>query len=149
MKVHYEGLEHLRHPAVLTFNHSTYLDFLANAELVGSRCLVFGKRSLARLPFLGWGWLLGGHPLIRRDDRDHWQGQLDRVERLLKHEGYSTCVAKCLVRQEQRASMRAIRALTGTAERAHSADLVFVSAGYSRGTTLETLNQPGESRPAP
>lgn len=93
VKIHYEGLENLRHPGVLTFNHSTYLDFMANSELVGSRCLVFGKRSLARLPFLGWGWLLGGHPLIRRDDRDHWQAQLDHVEHLLKDEGYSTIVA--------------------------------------------------------
>ncbi|MBL4845732.1 MAG: 1-acyl-sn-glycerol-3-phosphate acyltransferase [Planctomycetes bacterium] len=92
VKVEYSGLENLKHPAILTFNHTSYLDFLVNAELTGTRCLVFGKRSLARLPIVGWAWAIGGHPLIQRDDREHWQVQLDRTERLLS-EGYSTMVA--------------------------------------------------------
>ncbi|HBP17112.1 MAG TPA: hypothetical protein DEA08_04855 [Planctomycetes bacterium] len=92
VEVTYEGLERLRHPAILTFNHTTHLDFLVNAQLSGSRCLVFGKRSLARLPFLGWAWVIGGHPLIRRDEREHWQRELDRVVELLR-QGYSTIVA--------------------------------------------------------
>jgi 1-acyl-sn-glycerol-3-phosphate acyltransferase len=92
IQVEYSGLENLKHPAILTFNHTSYLDFLVNARFSGSKCLVFGKRSLSQIPFLGWAWVLGGHPLIRRDDREHWQAQLDEVERLLK-EGYSTMVA--------------------------------------------------------
>lgn len=93
IRVEYEGLEHLTHPAILTFNHTSYLDFFFNAHLAGKRCLVFGKAELARLPFLGWGWYMGGHPLIRRDDRGHWQGQLDRAEILMRDRGYSTCIA--------------------------------------------------------
>ncbi|MGE0710851.1 MAG: lysophospholipid acyltransferase family protein [Planctomycetota bacterium] len=92
VQVVYEGLEHLAHPAILTFNHSSHLDFLVNAELSGSRCLVFGKRALARLPFLGWAWAIGGHPLIRREEREQWQRELDRVAALLRA-GYSTMIA--------------------------------------------------------
>lgn len=92
VRVEYEGLEHLKHPAILTFNHTSYLDFLVNSELSGSRCLVFGKRALAKLPIVGWAWALGGHPLIQREKREHWQAELDRTERLLR-EGYSTMVA--------------------------------------------------------
>ena len=93
IRVRYAGLENLRHPAILTFNHTAICDFFVLAALAGDRCLVFGKRELARIPFLGWGWLLGGHPMIRREDRAHWQAELDRVERLLRDAGYSACIA--------------------------------------------------------
>lgn len=93
IRVRYADLENLRHPAILTFNHTAICDFFVLAALSGSRCLVFGKRELARIPFLGWGWLLGGHPLIRREDRGHWARELDRTERLLRDAGYSTCIA--------------------------------------------------------
>lgn len=89
----YEGREKIPGPAILTFNHTTFLDFLVNSELSGSRCLVFGKRSLAKLPIVGWAWALGGHPLIQRENREQWQAELDRTERLLREEGYSTMVA--------------------------------------------------------
>ena len=92
IKVVYEGRENISGPAILTFNHTTFLDFLVNSELSGSRCLVFGKRSLAKLPIVGWAWALGGHPLIQRENREQWQAELDRTERLLR-EGYSTMVA--------------------------------------------------------
>ena len=89
----YEGLEHLdAGAAVLTFNHTNHLDFFLLSRLAKAPCLVFGKAELARVVFLGWGWALGGHPLIRRDDRAHWQRELDRVEALLR-QGWSTIVA--------------------------------------------------------
>lgn len=92
VQVRYEGLEHLSEPAILTFNHTNYLDFLINSELAGSRCMVFGKRSLARLPFLGWAWALGGHPLIQRDQREQWLALLNDVAARLR-EGYSVLIA--------------------------------------------------------
>jgi len=94
IRVDYSGLEHLRaRPAILLFNHSSYLDFFVNAALAEHRCLVFGKRELVQIPFLGWGWRLGGHPLIQREERRHWQVELDRAEQLLKTQGYSTIIA--------------------------------------------------------
>lgn len=92
VRVDVEGREHLRHPAILTFNHTTTLDYFINAPLAGSRCLVFGKDSLARLPFLGWGWWLGGHPLIRREDPTQWRAAMDAVVERLRR-GYSACIA--------------------------------------------------------
>ena len=93
VRVEYRGVENLRHPAILTFNHSSYLDFFFNAPLAGSRCMVFGKRELARLPFLGWAWLLGGHPLIKREDPSHWKREMERTARVLREEGYSSMIA--------------------------------------------------------
>ncbi len=93
VRARYEGLEHLRAPAILTFNHTSALDFLLLAPLAGSRALVFGKRELARVPLLGWAWLLGGHPLIRREERGHWEGELDRVARLVREQRYSAVIA--------------------------------------------------------
>jgi 1-acyl-sn-glycerol-3-phosphate acyltransferase len=93
IRVELSGLEHLAHrPAIFTFNHTNILDFFANAFYADRRCLVFGKRELVRLPFVGWGWWLGGHPMLYRDDPGRWKQQLDRVQGLLQA-GYSTIVA--------------------------------------------------------
>ncbi|MGE0713296.1 MAG: lysophospholipid acyltransferase family protein [Planctomycetota bacterium] len=87
------GREHLAtRPAVFAFNHANMLDFFVNACFAPRGCLVFGKRELARVPFLGWMWLCGGHPMIQRDQRDQWQGLLDSVTELLR-QGHSTIVA--------------------------------------------------------
>lgn len=88
-----KGREHLRLPAIYTFNHTSNLDFLINASIAPHGSLVFGKRELARIPLLGWVWLLSGHPMIRRDDRDDWQAKLDLVARRLATGRYATIVA--------------------------------------------------------
>lgn len=88
-----EGREHLLHaPAIFTFNHSNMLDFFVNGVLARPGWLVFGKRELAAVPFVGWAWALGGHPLIKRQDRDHWGRLLARVEGRLAR-GWCTIVA--------------------------------------------------------
>ncbi len=93
IEVRLEGVEHLQtRPAILTFNHTNVLDFFVNAFYADTKCLVFGKRELARLPFLGWGWFLGGHPMIKREDPLQWKVELGRTEEKLR-EGYSTIVA--------------------------------------------------------
>lgn len=87
------GREHLAvRPAVFTFNHTNTLDFFVNGLLARPGWLVFGKRELAWLPFIGWGWWLGGHPLIRRGDREDWEGVLSRTEALLRR-GWCTIIA--------------------------------------------------------
>ncbi|MCO5171187.1 MAG: 1-acyl-sn-glycerol-3-phosphate acyltransferase [Planctomycetes bacterium] len=88
-----EDRARLRPPAIFTFNHASNLDFLINAVLAPHGSLVFGKRELARLPLLGWMWLLSGHPLIRRDDRDDWQRRLDEVATRLRTGRHATIIA--------------------------------------------------------
>lgn len=87
------GLERVKVPAVFTFNHASNLDFFVNAVIAPHGSLVFGKRELARVPLLGWMWLLSGHPLIRRDDRGDWQAKLDLVAGRLRTGRYATIVA--------------------------------------------------------
>lgn len=87
------GRERLRPPAIFTFNHASNLDFFVNAVLAPHGSLVFGKRELAKIPMLGWMWLLSGHPLIRRNDRDDWQRKLDLVSTRLRTGRYATIVA--------------------------------------------------------
>lgn len=93
IKLEVEGREHLKVPAIFLFNHTSNLDFFVNSIFAPYGTLVFGKRELGRVPMLGWVWLLSGHPLIRRDDRDDWQRKLDWVATELKTNRYATIVA--------------------------------------------------------
>lgn len=87
------GREHLSlRPAIFMFNHTNTLDFFVNGLLARPGWLVFGKRELAWVPFIGWGWALGGHPLIKRGDREDGERVLTRVERLLRR-GWCTIIA--------------------------------------------------------
>jgi 1-acyl-sn-glycerol-3-phosphate acyltransferase len=87
------GREHLAaRPAIFLFNHTNLLDFFVNGRLATPGWLVFGKREVLKLPFLGLAWALGGHPLIRREDRAQWEAELLRVEGLLRR-GWCTIVA--------------------------------------------------------
>lgn len=81
------GAEHLRTaPAVFLFNHVNNVDFFLNAAIAPPHAVVFGKRELAWVPLVGWVWWLSGHPLIRRQDRAHWQRVMDRVEQRLRED---------------------------------------------------------------
>jgi putative phosphoserine phosphatase / 1-acylglycerol-3-phosphate O-acyltransferase len=87
------GREHLAQtPAIFMFNHTNSMDFFVNGLLARPGWLVFGKRELAWVPFIGWGWALGGHPLIKRGDRADWERVLTRVEGLLRR-GWCTIIA--------------------------------------------------------
>lgn len=88
------GREHLATcPAVFTFNHSSTLDFVANAALAPEHALVFGKAELSRVPIVGWIWWLSGHPMIRRGARDQWQTVLDGVAARLATGEHTTIVS--------------------------------------------------------
>lgn len=92
LEVHHR--ERLRQvPAVFLFNHTSSLDFFVNSTLANPRCLVFGKRELARVPLLGWIWFLSGHPMIKRHDRGQWQRLLDAVEARVATGEWATFIA--------------------------------------------------------
>ncbi|RMG08962.1 MAG: 1-acyl-sn-glycerol-3-phosphate acyltransferase [Planctomycetota bacterium] len=94
IRVRLEGAEYLgTRPAVFTFNHTSMIDFFVNATFAPPRCLVFGKKELVRVPFLGWMWFFGAHPLIERKNRDQWEVVLRRVENALRSGENSTLIA--------------------------------------------------------
>jgi lysophosphatidate acyltransferase len=64
------GREHLRtRPAVLVANHQTALDVLFLGEIFPKHCSVTAKKSLKRVPFLGWFMALSGTVFIDRANR--------------------------------------------------------------------------------
>ena len=94
IKLRVTGKENLGHlPAIYLFNHANQLDFFVNASYAPRNCLVFGKRELARVPFLGWIWLLGGHPMIRRQKLAHGLSVWDDVIEKLRAGTHCTIVA--------------------------------------------------------
>lgn len=67
-----EGKEHLlanRRPMVILGNHQTELDVLLLGAVFPRYCSVTAKKSLARVPFLGWFMSLSGTVFIDRVDR--------------------------------------------------------------------------------
>jgi 1-acyl-sn-glycerol-3-phosphate acyltransferase len=94
IRLRVSGREHMTtRPAVYLFNHTNELDFFANASIAPYFTLVYGKRELAKVPFLGWMWLLGGHPMIKREDRSQWQEVLDWTTRMVATGRYATMIA--------------------------------------------------------
>lgn len=66
-----EGGEHLtsKRPMVIIGNHQTELDVLFLGAIFPKYCSVTAKKSLARVPFLGWFMSLSGTVFIDRVDR--------------------------------------------------------------------------------
>ncbi|ERF71885.1 hypothetical protein EPUS_01800 [Endocarpon pusillum Z07020] len=66
-----EGGEHLtsKRPLVIIGNHQTELDVLFLGAIFPKYCSVTAKKSLARVPFLGWFMSLSGTVFIDRVDR--------------------------------------------------------------------------------
>ena len=71
--IHFEilsGRTHLQtRPAVFIGNHQTALDVLFLGEIFPPHCSVTAKKSLKRVPFLGWFMALSGTVFIDRADR--------------------------------------------------------------------------------
>ncbi|PGH13395.1 hypothetical protein AJ79_03674 [Helicocarpus griseus UAMH5409] len=65
------GAEHLTtRPAVFISNHQTELDVLLLGTIFPPYCSVTAKKSLARVPFLGWFMTLSGTVFIDRANRE-------------------------------------------------------------------------------
>lgn len=66
-----EGIEHLStRPAVFIGNHQTELDVLMLGTIFPPYCSVTAKKSLARIPFLGWFMALSRTVFIDRANRE-------------------------------------------------------------------------------
>jgi len=66
-----EGEEYLRtRPAVFIANHQTELDVLMLGTIFPPYCSVTAKKSLKRVPFLGWFMALSGTVFIDRANRE-------------------------------------------------------------------------------
>ena len=64
------GKEHLKtRPAVFIGNHQSELDVLLLGSIFPPYCSVTAKKSLARVPFLGWFMALSGTVFIDRSNR--------------------------------------------------------------------------------
>lgn len=60
---------HAKRPMVIIANHQTELDVLLLGRVFPRYCSVTAKKSLARIPFLGWFMRLSGTVFIDRVDR--------------------------------------------------------------------------------
>ena len=90
----FEGREHLRTlPAVFTFNHTSMVDFFVNATFAPPGALVFGKKELIKVPFLGWMWSFGAHPMIERKNPDQWKVILEGVQEKIASGKHCTLIA--------------------------------------------------------
>lgn len=78
-----EVLEKIR-PAVIVGNHQTELDILMLGSLFPTGCSVTAKKSLARIPFLGWFMLLSGTIFIDRADRVQAIKAFDGAAKVMK-----------------------------------------------------------------
>lgn len=71
-------------PAVIVGNHQTELDILMLGSLFPQSCSVTSKKSIARIPFLGWFMLLSGTVFIDRADRTQALKAFERAAKTMK-----------------------------------------------------------------
>ncbi len=57
-------------PAIYITNHTSLLDVLIAMRLCPMGGCGIAKKEIARIPFFGWAYLLSGHLLIDRSDRE-------------------------------------------------------------------------------
>lgn len=71
-------------PAVIVGNHQTELDILMLGTLFPQSCSVTSKKSIAKIPFLGWFMLLSGTVFIDRADRAQAMKAFERASKVMK-----------------------------------------------------------------
>jgi 1-acyl-sn-glycerol-3-phosphate acyltransferase len=71
VRVRYEGLDHVarRAPRIYVANHQSFLDIWSTALVLPAPTLFVAKRSLFRLPFIGWAMSAAGFVAIDRSSR--------------------------------------------------------------------------------
>jgi lysophosphatidate acyltransferase len=81
-----EGEEYLtsKRPMVIIGNHQTELDVLFLGRIFPRYCSVTAKKSLARVPFLGWFMSLSGTVFIDRVDRSQAMKAFEGAAREMK-----------------------------------------------------------------
>ncbi|KAK5080918.1 1-acylglycerol-3-phosphate O-acyltransferase [Lithohypha guttulata] len=71
-------------PAVIVANHQTELDILMLGSLFPQSCSVTAKKSIARIPLLGWYMLLSGTVFIDRANRAQAMKAFERAAKTMK-----------------------------------------------------------------
>lgn len=71
-------------PAIYVTNHSSALDILISMWLCPMGGCGIAKKEIARIPFFGWAYLLSGHLLIDRRDREGAIAALDETAQVVR-----------------------------------------------------------------
>ncbi|EFE35989.1 uncharacterized protein ARB_04925 [Trichophyton benhamiae CBS 112371] len=79
-------------PAVFLVNHQTELDVLLLGAVLPQYSAVTAKRSLARVPLLGWFMTLSGTVFIDRANRETAFKAFDNAASLMKSKGQSVII---------------------------------------------------------
>ncbi|PGH23631.1 hypothetical protein AJ80_02237 [Polytolypa hystricis UAMH7299] len=88
-----EGQEHLTtRPAVFLGNHQTELDVLLLGTMFPPYCAVTAKKSLKRVPVLGWFMALSGTVFIDRGNRQTAVTAMDGAAELMRRERQSVFI---------------------------------------------------------
>lgn len=87
------GKEHLStRPAVFIGNHQSELDVLLLGTIFPPHCAVTAKKSLARVPFLGWFMALSGTVFIDRANRETALKAFDAAAQEMRRERQSVFI---------------------------------------------------------
>lgn len=86
-----DGKQVLRNtrPAVIVGNHQTELDILMLGSLFPQSCSVTAKKSLKKVPFLGWFMTLSGAVFIDRADRTAAMKAFEGAAKIMKEKQQS------------------------------------------------------------
>jgi len=76
-------------PAIYVSNHVSILDLMLGMSLTPIGGCGTAKKEIARVPFFGWLYLLSGHLLLDRGDRDRAIATLDEAARFVRSNGLS------------------------------------------------------------
>jgi 1-acyl-sn-glycerol-3-phosphate acyltransferase len=76
-------------PALYVQNHTGTLDLFLAMQLCPRPCSGTLKKEFLRVPFIGLGYLLSGHLLIDRENRDHAIRSMNAISALVQSEQLS------------------------------------------------------------
>ena len=81
VKMKFKDLHHMKDhlPCVFVANHQSNYDVLFFGHIFPKRCVSVGKKSLAYVPFFGWLYLLSGHVLIDRSNKEKAYQTMDQA----------------------------------------------------------------------
>ena len=100
-----EQLINAKRPYVIVANHQTELDILFLGTIWPQHCSVTSKKSLQRIPFLGWFMTLSGAVFIDRVDRNQAMKAFEGAANAMQKLGQSVCIFPEGTRSYSRAPM--------------------------------------------
>ncbi len=71
-------------PAIYLSNHASNIDAFIGMWLCPVGAAGVAKKEIARVPFFGWLYLLSGHPLIDRQNRENAIASLESVAQVVR-----------------------------------------------------------------